>query len=592
MTSASIWTQHQLLGFPDLRADVRYSLPFFAHRALGDLLFTTRDGQPLPYCEDSIYQAVDHRLLWLDSALLKSSTDPYDRGGMLSVYFGGLSNLLASPRERPSLHVQQVAPEEVMLVAEFFRDASMSNWQTTQSSFSISKRPATCNSLRAGNAISLCSKGGSAALISRQVMVGPSCVRLHLRAHFYDAKFSMGENHWVSVQSGIGCGAIGVAPEIEDNYAFSCSPSEKWQRTVIRRSLGWHLFEIMLENGNCVPLIDGEPIKTSTVPLAPACNDSTITLELGALGSGRGVWGGIELLHTPEGEGTWEMGVQSVMPHNRRPWRIHQQAEGKWTISSAGQIEKLPKDDEPTAITIGRVDTTVQEPLEECVAHEEIVEERCASQILPDAHSPKEEADDIAALIEPTVEGVETKNELSDDSTTPMPTEVGLINPAKIPRRPKSRAKHRPVRRPLSPPPPTGLTIECWSLPVPEERIALMDRVMNVFLDKLREAGVVLPENILRLEACGEAQHPDCYIYSFGTRRLHVASREGEDGRISLVVRCGGGFLDFTEFAKRHGNLEQLKLQRRLGSACNQTIQLVSVMSQGSVHVKERLTLP
>merc|ERR1711953_1262921 len=117
--------------------------------------------------------------------------------------------------------------------------------------------------------------------------------------------------------------------------------------------------------------------------------------------------------------------------------------------------------------------------------------------------------------------------------------------------------------------------------------MARMDRVM-FFLERLRESGVTLPENIQRLEPCAEAQHPDCYIYSFGTRRLHIATREGDDGRLSLVVRCGGGFLDFIEFAKRHGKLEQLKLQRQLGNSGSYSIQLVSVMSQGAVHVKER----
>merc|ERR1712178_478494 len=156
--------------------------------------------------------------------------------------------------------------------------------------------------------------------------------------------------------------------------------------------------------------------------------------------------------------------------------------------------------------------------------------------------------------------------------------------------KPRSKAKPRAARRVPSPPPlpPLGLTIECWSLPVPvpEERLARMDRVMGVFLEKLREAGVVLPENIRRLEACAEPQHPDCYIYSFGTRRLHVATREGDGGRLSLVVRCGGGFLDFADFAKRHGNIEQLRLQRRPDSRCNQTIRLTSVLAKGALQLQ------
>jgi len=111
---------------------------------------------------------------------------------------------------------------------------------------------------------------------------------------------------------------------------------------------------------------------------------------------------------------------------------------------------------------------------------------------------------------------------------------------------------------------------------------------MAVFLEKLREARIVIPSNVQRLQACGEPQHPGCFIYSFGTRRLHVAMREGDGGRVTVVVRCGGGFLDFVDFCRRHGSVEQLKLSRRVDSNGKQHIQLVSFRSRGNLKLSER----
>merc|ERR1719422_415413 len=114
--------------------------------------------------------------------------------------------------------------------------------------------------------------------------------------------------------------------------------------------------------------------------------------------------------------------------------------------------------------------------------------------------------------------------------------------PAPVVHEPVSRPApvvHEPVSRPS-----TGvgaLTIECWSLPGPEAELARIERVMGVFVSQLLAAGVVLPENFERVGRCGARTDPQpCYIYRFGTRRLHLSIREAEGGRLCLVVRCGG----------------------------------------------------
>jgi len=131
--------------------------------------------------------------------------------------------------------------------------------------------------------------------------------------------------------------------------------------------------------------------------------------------------------------------------------------------------------------------------------------------------------------------------------------------------------------------PSTALTIECWTLPESESELQRMDRVMTTFLEALEKHGVVMPSNIRRLEACGE-RHPGCFVYEFGTRRVHIATRDGEGGRITLVVRVGGGFLDFVQFVQRFGSLESVKLERHSEDGM---LRLSSVLSQGHRHVRE-----
>eukprot|EP00812_Abedinium_dasypus_P012547 NODE_6059_length_532_cov_173.964361.p2 GENE.NODE_6059_length_532_cov_173.964361~~NODE_6059_length_532_cov_173.964361.p2 ORF type:complete len:128 (-),score=22.93 NODE_6059_length_532_cov_173.964361:131-514(-) len=96
-----------------------------------------------------------------------------------------------------------------------------------------------------------------------------------------------------------------------------------------------------------------------------------------------------------------------------------------------------------------------------------------------------------------------------------------------------------------------------------------------------------LPSNVRRIEVCKEPQHPTCYVYRFGTRRLHINLRHDADtGRIHLVVRCGGGFVDFVVFAKRHGGLEQLKVAGPPSAAGSTPGQFVAVLSQRQMSVR------
>lgn len=65
-----MWTCRQRLVFPGLKPGVRYNLPLFLHHqdtgGVGGVLLTDSQGQELKCSEDPVYEAIDHRLLWLD----------------------------------------------------------------------------------------------------------------------------------------------------------------------------------------------------------------------------------------------------------------------------------------------------------------------------------------------------------------------------------------------------------------------------------------------------------------------------------------------------------------------------------------------
>jgi len=155
-----------------------------------------------------------------------------------------------------------------------------------------------------------------------------------------------------------------------------------------------------------------------------------------------------------------------------------------------------------------------------------------------------------------------------------------------VPSRPRLKSSKRRGKPPKSTA-VRAISVECWALPN-ETDLARLDRVVAVLLERLCGAGVTVPDNFRRLEVCAEPQHERCFTYSFGTRIIHLSTREGTGGRITLVVRCGGGFLDFVEFVRRNGSLEQLRLQRTLeADVGSQHVSLATVLVQGRRQVKQ-----
>merc|ERR1712232_710682 len=111
------------------------------------------------------------------------------------------------------------------------------------------------------------------------------------------------------------------------------------------------------------------------------------------------------------------------------------------------------------------------------------------------------------------------------------------------------------------------------------------ERAMAFNVRQLVAAGVELPANLHIVDQCKE--HRGCFVYRFGTRRLHVTTQAVDDGRLLLVVRCGGGFADFYEFATRHAPSENVKLQRKLATQ-SQVLRLSRAFSKSGLSIGNR----
>jgi len=380
------------------------------------------------------------------------------------------------------------------------------------------------------------------------------CGRLHFRARFQDLTAKgVGQSHWAGLQTRLGQGAVGLCHRFPQHYAFTHGDWNEWQQSSVRRSAGWHLFELIFEDGHVSIAIDGEPLSKAAAMGHGDAEVVCLTSERGSCGN----WNSIEVLHTPVGRGTWDTGVQSVVPSDVWPWEVRSEEQGRWQVGPEGILHEMPATH-----------------VEEAVAEEEVaaVEDTIAEEEATVAED--------AVIVAETVEVEETVEEEAEQSTLEAFNEV-----PPPPRVTSSRRRARPKRTRAGNSTQSVLSVVCWALPG-ETELGRLDRVVRVLLEKLGEAGMTVPSNFGRLDNCSEPQHESCFTYSFGSRRLHISTREGAGGRLTLVVRCGGGFLDFIEFVRRNGAMEQLKLERlQNAEGDGQQLKFTSVLTQGKRQV-------
>jgi len=579
-----VFQRRQLLRFPGLGPGVRYSLPFFLHHEDGVPVFTKIDGSLIMYCVDPEYQSLDHCLLWLDFLVSfdDASTTGEQASATIYCYFGGDQPALerwdgCKPSECKATPGMPQPLEDVFLVADYFNggeclavDGDQEHAFGVPPGWELHAGPekavglAPVDSLQPGqhflkplgSALQLSvplaerlpmagaasmwpMESGTAGVMLRRPVRGlwsSPRTRLHLRVRFQDNMADdEPQSHWVGMSSGLGTGAVGLAPQFPEHYAFVNGGwhtgevprflHKRWEKTGVRRSQGWHLFEITLELGQLSITIDGEPLYTY------AARDTThqSAVWLASECGGCGNWIGVELLQTPLGRSTWETGLQ-------QPWEVISYDECHWMLGGNGVLEQLP------------------------------LQELTGSSDEEDA--PAKEEEEVEQKIKSR--GVRQKRG----------AKPAAGRARKSPGRPRSRRGSRSRQF-------GGLTIECWALP-DETDLARLDRIIGMVLDQLREASVPMPTNFQRVGECEEPQHEKCFVFSFGTRRLHISMREGAGGTVTLAVRVGGGYMDLIEFIHKNGALEQLRWQQAQGSGSDSHhARFCSVLSKGRRKVKE-----
>mmetsp|Transcript_76926 Transcript_76926/g.135547 ORF Transcript_76926/g.135547 Transcript_76926/m.135547 type:complete len:506 (-) Transcript_76926:144-1661(-) len=453
-----------------------------------------------------------------------------------------------------------------------------------------------------GQALHLDPAVGFISLISR-----PSTVlmdigsRIHLRAHFFDhGQEHPYLGHWLGLKSRLGSGSLGLAFGIEGSYSClngdvaSCASGRHygWLR-VSDRSRGWHLLELIIEEGELSAIIDGEPLLTTKAE--GFCETEEVWLV--SRSGGPGIWAGVELFHTPPGNRRWETGAQSVQPGELSPWDCLTE-EGRWQLDDAGVMRSI----DFRIGTLAKVTAVKQRLLDsfsrvsskypyksgmDQMLGKEYRVVKIADDGMVGLPSP-DGSDDGVWWFPPYAYAIRVVTEEPPKAETPEP---GPVAPAPVdeevhvPEAPQmDEEEEQPEGGTAAPVDFDGFTLDCWNIPG-EEDIKRIERCVSTFVNALAAANVALPENIARVQLC--AAHPGCHVYKFGTRRVHMATRAGEGGRLLLVVRVGGGYMDFIEFARRNGSLEQLRLQKTSEPGKREVARFTSVLSKG-----RRKTIP
>lgn len=591
-----LWTKRKRLQCSGFCPGIPCTLPLFVHNDDVDNVFVTDvDDRPMPCCRDSVYEALDHVLFWLGCT-------PSNEGHIVAHVYVGMAGGCGGPR--------LFRPADVLALAEYFqggRAGVLSRWEactktgTALGRSQVSVEPflaieeggvGTPRSESIGDTLWM--QPSEDGVVLRHKVFAPfkdarSC-RVHLRAHFYDDGESA-SCHWLGYGSVAGEAAVGLlscADRGNEFYGYihgvdilAATPSfqSPWQRTFVPRSAGWHMFELVWEDQMLHVLIDNEPICAE--PASGCRKEEEVMLYSDGLGYS--VWAGVELFHTPRGQSTWASGCQSVKPGDFSPWQLNQTSteRGFWQDSGAYVIEH---------VSTGRICTLVPTWVELVAAFEaiwwvsgysvhtmmrdmlgrahEIVDERNGmfGLLCPDGHLRYfPPAVCLAPHEEEKQESVEAKFQEKPQTLEEPPPQLPEVMPANAT---------------ILPPPQPQIAFECWSIPK-ETDIDQIERVVAHFVELLQGEGVALPGNIRLVAPCREASHRRCFVYRFGTRRLHFATRSLDDGRLLLVVRCGGGFMDFLDFARRHGALERSRMQRCVGANATGTVRLNRVLVDG-----------
>jgi len=596
-----IWTTRQRLTFPLTHPEMSYSLPLYLHLLdLASVIITDSEGKELTISADTLYEALDNKLFWLR----------HEPG--TEVFFFGVPEI-SSEGDGDTAVLRLSAHGAVLPLAEYFnceKEELLEKWQMHAEKVTAAQRINLVSveskeeygkfgwpSRIPEQALELDTAAGFISLVhTPPVLSDAAGSRIHLRVFFWDhGEDNMYLGHWFGIKSPLGSASLGLAFGIEGSYSFlnghvaGCEPggAKAWLR-VADRSPGWHLLELTLDDDQVHAAVDNEPV----ISAKAEGHCETEEIWIASRSGGDGVWAGLELFHTPLGNRTWESGVQALQPGDRLPWKVLLE-EGRWQMDCDGVMQSVDFGIGAiatiTSVKQRLLDSFSRAPpgydykpgMDQMLGKQyrvlKLSEDGMVGLPSPDG------SDDGIWWFPPSANALTVQETL--ETAAPEPTEeatvaeaVPEVEPAEAEEEAEAETMDPEEAKDVGPGPVSvgGLLIDCWNIPG-EEDLKRIERVMNAYVNALQQADLPLPENIARVQQCGA--HPSCHVYKFGTRRVHMATRAGEGGRLLLVVRVGGGYMDFVEYARRHGSLEQLRLKKTEGD--REVIRLTSVLSQG-----------
>mmetsp|Transcript_98899 Transcript_98899/g.176200 ORF Transcript_98899/g.176200 Transcript_98899/m.176200 type:complete len:642 (+) Transcript_98899:33-1958(+) len=619
------WSCRRRLEFPaTLIPGQSYSLPLFLDNAEAqDCFLADEDFSPCKCFEDKIYEALDHKLFWLGFTVPES--------GRVALYlYSGIKG--CEPLRFPA--------QDILAVFEDFRDGirggTLKRWSRAEMHLEDSIRGISTEQFLpveeggigqptsgiSGSALWLDTSVGHISLISKpeRMPIFRSTERLHVRVHFFDDGDEHGI-HWLGCTGQLGAAAVGVMEKDvysvchgkswqeaslqvpkQGGYGQEASTKAKvWRGTCVQRAIGWHVFEMIWEKGGLKVLIDTEPIAED---LAKGPSEA-LQLTFFAAGGNCGVWAGLEVFHTPNSD-SWKMELLPVKNSGRYPWQTGRLEVGCWQFSGAHVLEII-------LLKLGGLAKVVEskeqllsslEPFQGEYLHHPAMDDMLGYtfrivEVLPDGMVGLRCLDGVLryfppAILAPADDGeycVKDDEELAIEEPIPTQPRVAIEEPG--PTQPAERShgerapspvreSDAPVRESEAPVRESGVVLECWSK-VDESDLERVERAVKEHLEYFSAANIIVPDNLQRVGKCS-AEHKNCFVYRFGSRKIHMSTRVSADGRLSLVVRCGGGFMDFIEFVRRHGSLEQLKLQGPFQG----TARFSSVLSGGRLRVRSQ----
>mmetsp|Transcript_17010 Transcript_17010/g.38368 ORF Transcript_17010/g.38368 Transcript_17010/m.38368 type:complete len:513 (-) Transcript_17010:96-1634(-) len=349
------WTRRQKLFLPFALPAGVCDVPLVVPQGDDDAIcITDSSGQLVSYCMDHFLRDGKLQILWLQIVAQEG------RECNISVY------TLASPSARgkkqdgapaapPILErlggeaiVPRRASEQCLSLADFFTGAGawVAFFDVEVAARAVSILPEIHGGQHEfkpqGKLLRLDPSCGRLALRRRLTPAPPDHGKqLYFRIFFQD---DGGESaQWFGVASRYGSCAIGTCLANEGSYSYASGecpqrwkPTESFFTPCGQRSKGWHIFEVVFEEGTLTLSIDGRNVFGGIARGARADDHVWLIAQAGSVGT----WAALEAFQTPTActPPSWRLGRKRCPPDlSFKPWEERCEEQGQW-IEEDGQV--------------------------------------------------------------------------------------------------------------------------------------------------------------------------------------------------------------------------------------------------------------